>query len=246
MPRLAVDSLWQLASDPQAWIAFLTLTVLEIVLGIDNIVFIAVLTNRLPKDQQPLAYRLGLAGALITRLALLAAISWVTKLTTPLFSIASHQISGRTLILLGGGLFLIGKSVQEIYEKVEGGDEETVAGWSKTMAGVVIQIAILDIIFSLDSVITAVGVATHLEVMMAAIIVAVVVMLIFAKPVGDFVNNRPSMKILALSFLILIGVVLTSEAFGQHIDKRYIYFAMAFAFSIELLNMRMRKRQTKS
>ncbi|MBO6940130.1 MAG: TerC family protein [Deltaproteobacteria bacterium] len=228
-----------------AWIALLTLTTLEIILGIDNIVFIAILTARLPKEQQKLAYRLGLGGAMVTRIALLLAISWVMHLTNPIFTVFGQEISGRDLILIVGGLFLIGKSVHEIYEKVEMHEEEAVEGWSKTLVGVVTQIMILDIVFSLDSVITAVGMVDEVEVMVVAIIIAVLVMLIFARPVGDFVNRHPSMKILALSFLMLIGVVLVADGLDQHIPKGYIYFAMGFGLSMELLNMRLRKKSKK-
>lgn len=232
----------ELLTSADAWIALLSLTALEIVLGIDNIVFIAILTNKLPKEQQPVAYRLGLMGAMGTRVALLFAISWVMGLRDELFSVLGHPLSGRDLILLGGGLFLIGKSVTEIYEKVEGHEEDAVEGWSKGMAGVVFQIAILDIVFSLDSVITAVGMAEDVEIMIAAVVIAIGVMLVFAKRIGDFINAHPSMKILALSFLMLIGVLLTAESLGRHVDKAYIYFAMAFALVIELLNMRLRKK----
>ena len=225
-----------------AWIALLTLTTLEIILGIDNIVFIAILTARLPKDQQRLAYRLGLGGAMITRIALLLAISWVMNLTNVLFTIFGEEISGRDLILLVGGLFLIAKSVHEIYEKVEVHEEEAVEGWSNTLGGVIAQIMVLDIVFSLDSVITAVGMVDEVEVMVIAIVIAVLVMLAFARPVGDFVNRHPSMKILALSFLMLIGVVLVADGLDQHIPKGYIYFAMSFGLLMELLNMRLRKK----
>ncbi len=230
-------------STADAWIALASLCALEIVLGIDNIVFIAILTAKLPKEQQKTAYRLGLGGALITRLLLLLTINWVMHLTDPIpFTEGIYPLSGRDLILLGGGLFLMGKSATEIYEKVEGDDEEHVSGWSKSLVGTVFQIMILDIVFSLDSVITAVGMVDDIEVMVVAIIIAVLVMLAFAKPVGDFVNDHPSMKILALAFLLLIGVLLVAEGLGQHLDKRYIYFAMSFALIIELLNMRFRKK----
>ena len=232
----------ELLTQPDAWLALLTLTLLEIVLGIDNIVFIAILTGRLPESQQPIAYKLGLMGALVTRLALLLAINWVMGLNEPLLSLLGYSLSGRDLILLGGGLFLIAKSAHEIYEKVEKVDEEEVPGWSSSLAGVVAQIMVLDIVFSLDSVITAVGMAEHVEIMMAAVVIAIMVMLVFAKTIGDFVNKHPSMKILALSFLLLIGVLLTAEGLGQHIDKGYIYFAMSFALLVELLNIRFHKK----
>jgi predicted tellurium resistance membrane protein TerC len=233
----------ELLTNPDAWIALATLTLLEIVLGIDNIVFIAILASRLPVEKQPIAYRLGLLGAMVTRVALLLAINWVMQLTAPLFEILEHSFSGRDLILLGGGLFLIAKSTQEIYEKVEGEPDEDIEGWFNGLPGVIAQIMLLDIIFSLDSVITAVGMAEHIEVMVMAIVIAIGVMLLFAKQIGDFVNKHPSMKILALSFLLLIGVLLTAEGLGQHINKGYIYFAMAFALMVELLNIRFRAKQ---
>jgi len=236
-------SMLELVTNPDAWVALLTLTLLEIVLGIDNIVFIAILASRLPIEKQALAYRLGLLGAMVTRIALLMTINWVMQLTQPLFEVVGHPFSGRDLILLGGGLFLIAKSAQEIYDKVEGEHQGDIQGWSSSLPGVVGQIMILDIIFSLDSVITAVGMAEHIEVMVTAVVIAIGVMLLFAKQIGDFVNKYPSMKILALSFLLLIGVLLTAEGLGQHINKGYIYFAMAFALMVELLNIRFRSKQ---
>ena len=233
----------ELLTNPDAWVALFTLTLLEIVLGIDNIVFIAILASRLPVEKQGLAYRLGLLGAMVTRVALLLTINWVMQLTQPLFEVMEHPFSGRDLILLGGGLFLIAKSAQEIYDKVEGELQEDIQGWFSGLPGVVGQIMILDIIFSLDSVITAVGMAEHIEVMVTAVVIAIGVMLLFAKQIGDFVNRYPSMKILALSFLLLIGVLLTAEGLGQHINKGYIYFAMAFALMVELLNIRFRSKQ---
>ena len=233
----------ELLTNPDAWIALATLTLLEIVLGIDNIVFIAILASRLPVEKQELAYRLGLLGAMVTRVALLLTINWVMQLTEPLFEILDHSFSGRDLILLGGGLFLIAKSTQEIYDKVERESEEDIQGWFNGLSGVVAQIMVLDIIFSLDSVITAIGMADDIEVMVTAVIIAIAVMLLFAKQIGDFVNKYPSMKILALSFLLLIGVLLTAEGLGQHINKGYIYFAMAFALMVELLNIRFRAKQ---
>jgi predicted tellurium resistance membrane protein TerC len=233
----------ELLTNPDAWIALATLTLLEIVLGIDNIVFIAILASRLPVEKQALAYRLGLLGAMVTRVALLMTINWVMQLTEPMFEVLGHPFSGRDLILLGGGLFLIAKSTQEMYEKIEGELEEDIQGWFSGLPGIIVQIMILDIIFSLDSVITAVGMAEHIEVMVTAVVIAIGVMLLFAKQIGDFVNKYPSMKILALSFLLLIGVLLTAEGLGQHINKGYIYFAMAFALMVELLNIRFRTKQ---
>jgi predicted tellurium resistance membrane protein TerC len=225
--------------------SLLTLTAMEIVLGIDNIVFISILTGKLPPEQQPLARNLGLSLALIFRLGLLFAISWVMSLTEPLFSILGKNLSGRDLILLGGGLFLIAKATHEIYDKLEVEHEEktTVRG-SSQFGLILVQILALDIVFSLDSVITAVGMAQHVFVMVIAMVIAVGVMLVFAGKIGDFVNRHPSMKILALSFLLLIGVMLTAEGMGQHVGKGYIYAAMAFSLGVELLNMRLRKKST--
>ena len=229
--------------QPESWISLATLAAMEIVLGIDNIVFLTILAGRLPAAEQPRARRLGLAFALLTRLVLLFAISWVMGLTRELFTAFGHAISGRDLILLGGGLFLIAKATHEIHDKLEvqhaapaAAPEGGAAFWA-----VIAQIAVLDIVFSLDSVITAVGMAKHLPIMVAAMVLAVGVMLVFAGPVGDFVERHPTMKMLALSFLILIGVMLTAEAFGKHIEKGYIYFAMAFSLMVELLNLRMRR-----
>jgi predicted tellurium resistance membrane protein TerC len=236
----------ELLADPNVWISFLTLAALEIVLGIDNIVFITILAGKLPQEQQHRARQLGLAVALISRLVLLAGISWVVKLQTPLFAVFGHEITGRDLILLGGGLFLIAKASFEIYDKVEAEHPTTETGGvalaAATMGRVLFQIMLLDLVFSLDSVITAVGMAEHIEVMAAAVIVAVIVMMVFAGPVGDFVERHPSIKILALSFLVMIGVLLVAEGTGAHLSKGYVYFGMAFALMIELLNMRYRKR----
>lgn len=237
----------ELLSDPQSWVALLTLTALEIVLGIDNIVFIAILTARLPEDKQHLAYRVGLMGAMVMRILLLLAISWVMGLTETLFSVLGQDISGRDLILVAGGLFLIGKSAHEIYAKMElkhdGVDPE--AGDASNLASIIVQIMLLDIVFSLDSVITAVGMVDEIAIMVAAVVIAIVVMLIFAERIGEFVNANPSIKVLALSFLLLIGVLLTAEGFDQHINKGYVYFAMGYALSVELINMRWRKKSAK-
>ncbi|MDF3059472.1 MAG: hypothetical protein K0R17_3687 [Rariglobus sp.] len=234
--------------DPQIWISLLTLTLLEVVLGIDNIIFISILAGKLPKDQQPRARKLGLSLALITRILLLCSITWLMKLTTDLFTlpILKEGISGKDLILLVGGLFLIGKSVVEIHEKLEGeeGHANPVKGKTK-FAGVIVQILLLDIVFSLDSVITAVGMADNIGVMIAAVIIALGVMLVFAGAISDFVNHHPTLKMLALSFLILIGVTLVGESLGQHIPKGYIYFSMAFAFAVEMLNLRLRAQAVK-
>lgn len=236
----------ELFSTPDAWISVAILAALEIVLGIDNIVFITIVSGGLPKEKRPTARRVGLALALITRLLLLASLSWVMSLTTPLFSALGHEVTGRDLILILGGLFLIGKATIEIYDNVEGDNLQSVedaARTSKTMMSVLIQIMLLDIVFSLDSVITAIGMVDHLSIMVIAVILAMIVMIIFANPVGDFVERHPSIKILALAFLVLIGVMLTAEGTGRHVEKGYIYFAMAFSLVIELLNMRYRKTQ---
>jgi predicted tellurium resistance membrane protein TerC len=233
-------------TDPQIWISLVTLTGLEIVLGIDNIIFISILAGKLPKEQQQKARQLGLMLALISRLLLLASIAWMAKLTTPLFTLFNHGVSGRDLILIIGGLFLLAKSTHEIHEKLEG----VVGGHNPTKAAakfssVLIQIMLLDIVFSLDSVITAVGMAQHLAVMVAAVVLAMGVMLFSARAISDFVNRHPTLKVLALSFLILIGVTLVAEGTGAHISKGYVYFAMAFSFAVELLNVRIRAKSAK-
>ncbi|MBV8879094.1 MAG: TerC family protein [Planctomycetaceae bacterium] len=229
---------------PAALLSLLTLSLMEIVLGIDNIVFISILVGKLPATQQDKARKLGLGLALLIRLGLLSAINWIMGLKTVLFTVLGHEITGKSVIILGGGLFLVGKSTHEIYEKLEGEESHgTDGGGSARFGPTLIQILLLDIVFSLDSVITAVGMAQHLAIMATAMIVAVGVMLVFAKAVGDFVNRHPSMKILALSFLLLIGVMLIAEGWGQHVEKGYIYFAMAFSLLVEVLNMRFRKKQ---
>ncbi len=228
----------------EGWISLLSLSAMEIVLGIDNIIFISILAGKLPKAEQPRARSLGLMLALGTRLGLLFAISWMMGLTAPLFSLFEHSFSGRDLILLIGGLFLVGKAVFEIHDKLEVQHQEANAPRrGSTFAAVLVQIALLDIVFSLDSVITAVGMAPSLVIMMLAMVIAVGVMLLFAGPISAFVEQHPTMKILALSFLLLIGVVLVADGMGQHISKGYIYFAMAFALGVELINMRVRRYQ---
>lgn len=233
-------------TGPEAWIALATLTALEIVLGIDNIIFISILVGRLPEKQRAFARRVGLSLAMVARLALLFSISWVMGLTKPWIEIAGLSISGRDLILIGGGLFLLAKATHEIHNSLEGEGEHHDANVAVTSVGMVlVQIALLDIVFSLDSVITAVGLADHVSVMAAAIIIAVGVMLFAAKSIGDFVDNHPTIKILALSFLILVGVTLMVEGFDVHVPKGYIYFAMAFSVAVEMLNIRMRQRERK-
>jgi predicted tellurium resistance membrane protein TerC len=228
-------------SDPQAWIALLTLTVLEIVLGIDNIVFISILAGKLPANQQAKARQVGLFLAMFIRIALLASIAWMAKLTNPLFTVLGEEISGRDLIMLIGGLFLIAKSTHEIHNKLEGEEGETVRKVPPSFTGVIVQILLLDIVFSLDSVITAIGMAKQIAVMIIAVILAVGVMLVSAGPISNFVNRHPTVKMLALSFLILIGVALLGEGLEMHIPKGYIYFAMGFSIMVEMLNLRMKK-----
>jgi predicted tellurium resistance membrane protein TerC len=232
---------WLLSAE--SWAALITLTVLEIVLGIDNIVFISLLAGKLPPAKQARARTAGLALAMATRIALLLAISWIMRLTEPLFEVLSHAFSGRDLILFTGGLFLLWKSTHEIHERLEGQEEAgRKAPRSVTFRGVLAQIALLDIVFSLDSVITAVGMANQVPVMIAAIVIAVGFMMFAAGPVSAFVERHPTVKMLALSFLLLIGVTLVAESFGTHIPKGYTYFAMAFSVFVEMLNLRMRKK----
>ena len=250
-----MDSLLQLMSDPSAWVAFLTLSALEIILGIDNIIFISVIANRLPLEIREKVRRFGLIFALVTRILLLLSLSWVMGLTMSLFSINDHAISGRDLILLLGGFFLIWKASKEIYVEVEIGEnsdeqsDASKANLNKSMfslfVGSVLQIGILDIIFSLDSVITAVGMVDEISVMIAAVLASVMIMLIAAKPIGDFVHRHPSIKVLALSFLTVVGVVLIAEGMGLHIPKGYVYVAMAFSLSVELLNIRSREKKKR-
>jgi predicted tellurium resistance membrane protein TerC len=234
-------------ADPNAWVALATLTALEIVLGVDNIIFISILVGRLPPEKRDLARRLGLSLAMGSRILLLLSLAWIMRLTEPLFSVFGQDVSGRDLILIGGGLFLLWKSVHEIHNSLEGDDDvgtdgNTGAAVRASFAGVLVQIAIIDIVFSLDSVITAVGLADDIMVMVIAIVAAVAVMMFAAKPIGEFVDAHPTIKILALAFLVLVGVTLIGEGFGAHLPKGYIYFAMAFSFAVEMINIRMRKR----
>jgi predicted tellurium resistance membrane protein TerC len=224
----------------EGWIALLTLTVLEIVLGIDNIVFISILAGRLPKDQRARARKVGLTLAMFIRIALLLAITWVMRLTAPLLSVAGNEISGRDLILIGGGLFLLAKSTHEIHDKLEGESGGTAGRAARSFGSVIVQILLLDIVFSLDSVITAVGMAEDVMVMVLAVMIAVGVMLVSSRPIGEFVERHPTVKMLALSFLLLIGVSLIAEGFDQHIPKGYIYFAMGFSVFVEMINLRVR------
>ncbi len=232
-------------AQPEAWIALATLTALEIVLGIDNIIFITILVGRLPENQRDSARVMGLAMAMITRILLLLCLSWVMGLDKPIFSIFGNHFSGRDIILISGGLFLLGKSTHEIHNSLEGTEHDAVhEKGGATIMSVILQIAVLDIIFSLDSVITAVGLARHIHVMIVAIMLAIFTMMFAAKAIGEFVDTHPTIKMLALSFLILVGVALLGEGFELHIPKGYIYFAMAFSIIVEMLNMKVRKVQT--
>jgi len=228
-------------TSPEIWISLFTLTILEIVLGIDNIVFISILAGKLPQEQQRKARRTGLGLALITRVLLLCGLAWMVKLTAPLFEVLGHGVSGRDLILIAGGLFLLYKATHEIHGKLEGEDGSVTSKLAPAFAAVILQILVLDLVFSLDSVITAVGMVEDLWVMVTAMLLAVGVMMFAAGPIARFVDRRPTVKVLALAFLILIGVLLVAEGLGQHVDKGYIYFAMAFAVGVELVNMRLRK-----
>jgi predicted tellurium resistance membrane protein TerC len=233
-------------TNSEIWISLLTLTILEIVLGIDNVIFIAILAGKLPREQQAKARQLGLSLALITRILLLLGITWVMGLKATLFSLLGHPFTGRDLILLVGGLFLIAKSTHEIHEKLEGEDGGVTSRLAPSFAAVIVQILLLDIVFSLDSVITAVGMARYVGVMIAAVVIAVGFMLAFAGQISTFIERHPTLKMLALSFLLLIGVVLVADGFGQHINKGYIYFAMAFSVFVEVLNLRLRSKRTKA
>jgi len=228
-------------TNPEAWIAFATLLALEIVLGIDNVVFISILAGKLPANQQAKARYLGLALAMVTRIILLFSISWMVRLTAPLFTVFAMEISGRDLIVIVGGLFLIGKSTHEIHQKLEGERGQVSARVAPTFTGVLVQILLLDVVFSLDSVITAVGMVNQIGIMVAAVVAAVIVMICFAGAIGRFVERHPTVKMLALSFLLLIGMTLMAEGFDQHTSKGYIYSAMAFSVFVEVLNLRAKK-----
>ncbi len=232
-------------TTPESWIALVTLTVLEVVLGIDNIIFISILSGKLPEHQQAKARTTGLALATITRVLLLLSLTWVMRLTAPLFSVFANEISGRDLILILGGLFLIGKSTHEIHDKLEGSEGRASAKVKARFSSIIVQILLLDIVFSLDSVITALGMARHIEIMVAAVFIAVGVMMLAAGAISRFVERHPTVKILALSFLLLIGVTLIAEGFDQHISKGYVYFAMAFSVFVEMLNLRVRAKEAR-
>jgi predicted tellurium resistance membrane protein TerC len=236
----------EILTNPNTWIAFATLTSLEIVLGIDNIVFISILAGRLPLEQRNKARLTGLALAMATRSLLLLGLSWMMRLTTPLFAVAGHPFSGRDLILLSGGLFLVANSTHEIHDKLEGDDETALRRSKSTFWMIIAQILVLDLVFSLDSVITAIGMVDEVNIMIAAVIAAIGVMMVFAGPIGRFVENHPTVKMLALSFLLLIGVMLIAESFGQHIPKGYIYFAMSFSLLVEMLNLRAASKERRS
>src|ERR671914_884986 len=228
-------------ADPQVWIALGTLTFLEIVLGVDNIIFISILSGKLPEEQQAQARRLGLLGAMLTRIALLFSLAWIIRLTAPWFTILGQEISGRDLILILGGLFLIGKSTYEIHDKLEGEEGHASKRVAASFTSVIIQIMLLDLVFSLDSVITAVGMVDELWVMVAAVVMAVAIMMVSAEPISAFVHRHPTVKMLALSFLLLIGLSLMLEGFEHHIPKGYIYFAMGFSVFVEMINLRLRR-----
>ena len=233
-------------TSPEAWVALTTLLALEIVLGIDNIIFISILVGRLPPEQREIARRLGIGFAMLTRLALLFSLSWVIGLTEPWFTIFDIEISGRDVVLIVGGLFLLAKSTHEIHTSMVDQVEETSSAVQGTLVSIILQIGILDIVFSLDSVITAVGLVDHIEIMVIAVVGAVIVMLLAARAIGDFVDTHPSIKMLALSFLMLIGFTLMAEGFDVHVPKGYIYFAIAFSVAVEMLNIRMRSNIEKS
>jgi predicted tellurium resistance membrane protein TerC len=232
----------ELLTDPQAWIALATLTALELVLGIDNVIFISILVDKLPRAQRELARRIGLGMAMFMRIGLLLVLSWIVGLVAPLFTVLGQAISGRDLILIVGGLFLIWKSTSEIHQSLEGEEGAASSAVKATFAAVIVQIMLIDIVFSLDSIITAVGMVSRIEVMVTAVVLSVALMMLFAGPIGRFVSDHPTIKVLALSFLVVIGVVLIAEGFDHHVPKGYIYFAMAFSVCVELLNIRMRRR----
>ena len=231
--------------SPEIWIAFFTLTALELVLGIDNIIFISILVDKLPKEKQELARRIGLFLAMFMRIALLLLLSWIVGLTEPVLTLFGYGVSGRDLILIAGGLFLIWKSTGEVHQLLEGEEGSESAKVASSFAGVIAQIIVIDLVFSLDSIITAVGMVSEVGVMIAAVVASVGLMMLFAKSIGEFVSNHTTIKMLALSFLVVVGVVLIADGFGHHVPKGYIYFAMAFSVGVEMLNIRLRKKAAK-
>jgi predicted tellurium resistance membrane protein TerC len=233
----------ELLTDPQAWIAFATLTALELVLGIDNIIFISILIDRLPPARRELARRIGLFLAMFMRIALLLVLAWIVGLTAPLFTVLGDEFSGRDLILIAGGVFLLWKATGEIHGLLEGDEEDDERRMAATFAGILVQIAVIDLVFSLDSIITAVGMVDEIPVMIAAVIASVLLMMIAAGPIGRFVSRHPTVKMLALSFLIMVGMALVADGFGFHVPKGYLYFAMAFSVGVEILNLRMRAKR---
>ena len=235
----------ELLTDPPTWIAFATLTALELVLGIDNIIFISILVDKLPPEKREVARRIGLFMAMFMRIGLLLLLSVIVGLVAPLFTVFGQEISGRDLILILGGLFLIWKSTGEIHQSLEGEEEHAASTTANTMTSVILQIMVIDLVFSLDSIITAVGMVDEVAIMIAAVVASVGLMMLFAKGIGEFVSNHPTIKMLALAFLVVVGVVLMAEGLGHHVPKGYIYFAMAFSLGVELLNIRFRKRAKK-
>jgi predicted tellurium resistance membrane protein TerC len=235
----------ELLMDPQVWMAFLTLTALELVLGIDNIIFISILVDKLPAHQREMARRIGLFGAMFMRIGLLFTLAWLVGMTEPLFAVAGYEFSGRDLILIFGGLFLLWKSVGEIHQSMEGEEGHSSSVVKATFTAIILQIMVIDLVFSLDSIITAVGMVDQVAVMVAAVVASVALMMLFASPIGRFVSDHPTIKMLALSFLVVIGVILIAEGFGHHVPKGYVYTAMAFATVVELLNIRMRKKSQR-
>ena len=236
----------ELITSPEAWIAFATLTALELVLGIDNIIFISILVDKLPLEKRELARKIGLFMAMFMRIGLLLVLSWIVGLVEPMLTVKGHDISGRDAILILGGLFLIWKSTTEIHHAIEGAENEHATIKRVTFASVIFQIMVIDLVFSLDSIITAVGMVDEVEIMIAAVIVSVALMMVFARAIGEFVSNHPSIKMLALSFLVVVGVVLIAEGLEHHIPKGYIYFAMAFSVCVEMLNIKFRKRRSSN
>jgi predicted tellurium resistance membrane protein TerC len=232
----------ELLTSPDAWIAFLTLTALELVLGIDNVIFISILVDKLPREQRELARRIGLFLAMFMRIGLLLVLSWIVGLTAPLATVAGQAISGRDAILIAGGLCLIWKSTKEIHQLLEGAEGSASGAVAATFTAIILQIILIDIVFSLDSIITAVGMAQDVEVMIAAVVVSVVLMMVFASAIGEFVSTHPTIKMLALSFLMVVGVALIADGFGSHVPRGYIYFAMAFSVVVEMLNIRLRRK----